>query len=378
MQYNRGRHLGVTAVCFGDVAGLQAVEQGELAAVYEVEDELSEEGVLPGEPGAGEVRRVVDVERFVDEACLGVGSEQKSEAVGYLCVVVAGEGTHHYAHRPCHAEADMRAADSLAGLSAEEVRIGFAPDETARVPIDGVVTVDVAEIGHGQKARHVGVVHEMVVAEPVDLECIDLAEFGMIVDGVALKGTIDFGCEAVAASGEAVGAVDGAQNLGRLAERAYSEEVRRNEVGEDRGVVRRTERRHNQSAAAPGGVVAVVDLCVGSAVGFAHEAVVAFAGLALLVGEGIEDFSDGGKPVGVEDRRVARLLPVLICQPQHVAGGVDLPFALVNFGAHLGVVAHPSGARRAVVESVGVGVEKNGLKLTAHDAGYHAPKRLVG
>ena len=71
MQYNRGRHLGVTAAFYGDVAGLQAVEQGEFAAVYEVEDELAEEGVLPGEPGAGEVRRVVDVKRFVDEACLG-------------------------------------------------------------------------------------------------------------------------------------------------------------------------------------------------------------------------------------------------------------------------------------------------------------------
>lgn len=38
MQYNRGRHLRVTAALYGVVAGLQAVEQGELAAVYEVED----------------------------------------------------------------------------------------------------------------------------------------------------------------------------------------------------------------------------------------------------------------------------------------------------------------------------------------------------
>ena len=105
--------------------------------------------------------------------------------------------------------------------------------------------------------------------------------------------------------------------------------------------------------------------------GFAHEAVVAFAGLALLVGEGIEDFSDGGKPVGVEDRRVARLLPVLICQPQHVAGGVDLPFALVNFGAHLGVVAHPSGARRAVVERIGIRVDIDTFELTANNAFKH-------
>ena len=84
---------GVTAALFGDVAGSEAVEQGELAAVYEVEDELSEEGVLPGEPGAREVRRVVDVKRFVDEACLGVGRGQKSEAVGYLGVVAAGAST---------------------------------------------------------------------------------------------------------------------------------------------------------------------------------------------------------------------------------------------------------------------------------------------
>lgn len=218
MQYNGGRHLRVTAVCCRDVAGLQAVEQGEFAAVDEVDDELAEEGVLPGEPGAREMRRVVDVERFVDEARLGVGREQKPEAVGYLGVVVAGEGTHHYAHGPCHAEADMRAADSLAGFSAEEVRIGFAPDEAAGVPIDGVVAVDVAEIGHCQKTRHVGVVHEMMVAEPVDLEGIDRAEFGMIVDGVALKSGFDLGGEAVAALREAVVMVYRAQNLGCLAE----------------------------------------------------------------------------------------------------------------------------------------------------------------
>ena len=77
----------------------------------------------------------------------------------------------------------------------------------------------------------------MMVAESVDLEGIDRAEFGMIVDGMALEGGFDLGGEAVAASGEAVGAVDGAQNLGRLAERANGEEVRRNEVWEDRGVV---------------------------------------------------------------------------------------------------------------------------------------------
>ena len=174
MQYNRGRHLGVTAVCFGDVAGLQAVEQGEFAAVYEVDDEFSEEGVLPGEPGAREMRRVVDVERFVDEARLGVGREQKPEAIGYLGVVVAGEGTHHNAHRPCHTEADMRAADSLAGFSAEEVGVGFAPDEAARVPVDGVVAVDVAEIGHRKKARHQSLIH---ISAPTRLGMLSYDDF---------------------------------------------------------------------------------------------------------------------------------------------------------------------------------------------------------
>ena len=82
----------------------------------------------------------------------------------------------------------------------------------------------------------------------------------------------------------------------------------------------------------------------------------------------------------VENRSVARRQPVLISQPQRVAERVDLPLALVEFGAHLGLVAHPLVVGIRIVgieECVGVGIEFDALELAADNARQHAAQVLV-
>ena len=78
----------------------------------------------------------------------------------------------------------MRTADALARGTAPEVRIAVAPYEAACVFIHGVRALHIAQIGHRQQRRHVGIVHQLLPAEAVDLEGIDLTVFGVFRNGV--------------------------------------------------------------------------------------------------------------------------------------------------------------------------------------------------
>ena len=127
---------------------LDGVEEVELAGVGEVDDELAEEGVLPGEPGAGELARIILIEGLVHKAGAGVGLHQGLDAPLDLLVVLGREGLHHYAHRPDVVVADVRTADSLAGLTFEEIRVVLAPNEPAGVLVDRIVHINISEIGH--------------------------------------------------------------------------------------------------------------------------------------------------------------------------------------------------------------------------------------
>ena len=99
---------------------------------------------MPCEPLARELVCVVHVERLVDEPRAGIGALQHAQTLRYLSIVGAREGAHHYGHRPRHVVANVRTADALASLAAEEVGVVVAPDEAARVLIYGVVHVHIA------------------------------------------------------------------------------------------------------------------------------------------------------------------------------------------------------------------------------------------
>lgn len=59
---------------------LDGVEEVEFAGVGEVDYELAEEGVLPGEPGAGELARIILIEGLVHKSCAGIGLHQCLDA----------------------------------------------------------------------------------------------------------------------------------------------------------------------------------------------------------------------------------------------------------------------------------------------------------
>lgn len=87
-----------------------------------------------------------------------VGGDQLADAVANLFVVGRREGPHHNAHGPDHFDADMGSSDALSGSSAPEIGIFRAPHEPARVLVNRVRALHVAQIGHGQERRHIGVV----------------------------------------------------------------------------------------------------------------------------------------------------------------------------------------------------------------------------
>ena len=108
-------------------------QQLRLALVYELDDEFAEERVLPCEPLARELLRVVHVERLVDEPRAGISALQHTQTLRYLGIVGAREGAHHYGHRPRHVIAHVRTTDALARLAAEEVGVVVALHTKRRV-----------------------------------------------------------------------------------------------------------------------------------------------------------------------------------------------------------------------------------------------------
>ena len=105
----------------------ERIEQLKLARIDQMYDQLTEKGILPRKPRAGEVSRIVYVERLVHESGAGVGIKKHAQRGAYLFVVGGCERTHHQTHRPSHVIAYMRAAYTFSGLAFEKVRIALAP-----------------------------------------------------------------------------------------------------------------------------------------------------------------------------------------------------------------------------------------------------------
>ena len=168
-------------------------------------------------------------------------------------------------------------------------------------------------------------------------------------------------------------AIDRGEYLGGLAQRADSKEVCRHKILQRGGVVAGAEGGSDESASAhrgtPSGIVESVERTVGDTekpVGSSR------AVLALLVGKGGEDAIHGREPhVAAEYAVVAGDLPVAVGQTQRVAQRVDLPFALIDFGDHVGAVGLPLSAGGTVVESVGIRVQDYAAELAADNPRDH-------
>ena len=225
-----------------------------------------------------------------------------------------------------------------------------------------------------------GVVHQETVAVTVDLEGVDRPVFGMVVGGVFLERRLHLGSQFGALGSQGGLSVDFGQDFGSLAQRSHGKEIRRHEKEERRRIVRGTEYRSDQPDGIHRIALAHVADRIELAVGHTHERIGADTLLALLFTERLENVSDGRHPMFVEHRIVARHQPVFIGQAQRIAQRVDLPLAFVQFGAHLGLVAHPLmvGVRVVGVEErIGIGIELDALELAADHAGQHTAQVLV-
>ena len=221
------------------------IQKLQLTIVHQLDDELAEEGVLPSEPRAGEYLRIVLVEGFVHEARIGIRRHQHFDASLYFLVALAGESLHHDAHRPNHVVSHVRTTDAFACCTLEEVRIAVAPYKSASVLIDRVVDVHIAQVGHGEEAWHIGIVHKEMIAESVYLERIDGTELRMVVSGIFLQGCLYFVGQVQALLSRVAVLVYGIENLGCLAEGSHRKEVRWHEELKGSGIVRRAEGRYD-------------------------------------------------------------------------------------------------------------------------------------
>ena len=265
----------------------------------------------------------------------------------------------------------MGAADAFGRFPAEEPGIVFAPDEAAGVLIDRILRIDVAQIRHGQQTGHVGVVHHQFVAEAVDFKSIDRPVLGMFHRRIFVQGFLHLVGQGAAFAGQGFLAIDGFEDLGRLAQRSHREEVGGDQEEEGRGIVGRPEGRGDEPHRTDGVAPSVPGLGVGRDVRIALELVGSAPFLALLLPERGEYLAHGFEPSVAEDRGIARGFPIMIGQPDGIALGVDLPLALVQVGVHLRVVGLPAAAGRAVVEGIGEGIDAEQAELAVDHAGEH-------
>lgn len=318
------------------------------------------------------------MEGFVDEAKACIGAQKLLQAGANLFIIGRSKGLHHDAHGPDGLFADVRAADALPCRAAPEVGVVGAPHKTAGVLVYWIRCHGRFKVGQGQQAGHIGIVHQVLVAEAIHLKGINGPVNGMLVHCVFLKRR----CHLVGQDGAAVGqirpVVDGGEYLSRLSQNAHGEEVGGHKELELRSVVRGTEGRSYEADGLDWVAKTHAVLGVQLAVCLAEEVVGAVAVFALLNNEGVEYGLYGFYPLGTEYRCIAGYLPVLVCQTYRVAVGIHLPFALEDVG-----VVRSSGfigsalACRAVIEGIGVGVYANEAELGIDYAGYHLAKMLV-
>ena len=229
-------------------SGFYRIEQVNFPFLDELHYQLAEKSVLPCEPFAGEIIWIINIKRLMHESLAGIGVEQHCQTLLDFIIIGRSERFHHDAHRPGHVIADMRATYALTLLPTEEIRVAVAPHETARILVYRVVDIHLIKIRHCKKAGHISIIHQQMVAESVNLESINSAEFRMIICCMFLKGCFNLVGQGGAFGGKIRLPVNLLENLCSLAERSHGKEIRRDKELERGSVVRRTETRNYQTA----------------------------------------------------------------------------------------------------------------------------------
>lgn len=72
-----------------------AIQQVGLAFVNKLYNELTKQSVGPSKPWTGKLLRIINIEGFVHEASVGVGTHQHLNALLDFGIIVAGKRLHH-------------------------------------------------------------------------------------------------------------------------------------------------------------------------------------------------------------------------------------------------------------------------------------------
>ena len=259
------------------------------------------------------------MERFVHETGTGISCHQHTDTLFDFLVVLTGESFHHDAHGPHHIVSDMRSSNAFTRLSSEEIRIVLAPDKAACILIDGIVDIDISQIGQSQQAGNIGIVHQHAAAITVYLVSIDCTIFRMLAGGIFFQSLLYFIGQIRALTCQFPILVHFRQNLGRFPQRSHGKEVGRNEERQGRSIVRRAENGDYQANRIGRGSPTVVDGSIGSTFGFALETVRSPILLTLLFLKGAEYVTDSLQPVFIENTGIARHFPIVIGKPQRIA-----------------------------------------------------------
>src|ERR1700690_3430148 len=161
-----------------------ALVQHIRAFLVALEDQLAEDRVGPGEPGARELARVVLVKRFVHEASAGVSLLQREKHLAHFLVFHAGESLDDQAQRPDHVPSNVRPPRPIRGLADAIIRVAVGQDEPACIEVERVTGRDRIDIRQGEQAGDIAVVDAVVISVAVDFVRENAAELRVDEDGV--------------------------------------------------------------------------------------------------------------------------------------------------------------------------------------------------
>ena len=266
----------------------------------------------------------------------------------------------------------MRSADTLTGFAAEEIRIAVAPHKTAGILINRVIDVYISQIGHGKQARHIGIVHQQMITETINLESINGTKFRMIVGCIAFQSHFHLIGQGTAIGSQSSLLVHCFQNLGSLTQGSDSKEVGRHKELKRCGIVRRAEAGHDKSHRTDRSTQTIIVQRIERTLRLALKFVGTGTLFALLLTKSSINIADGFQPFSTENRSVTRHLPVVISQPQGITKRVDFPFAFMQFGLHVSKVTHPMPiGQRTVVVGIRIRVDIDALELAQNNTSQH-------
>ena len=139
-------------------------------------DELAEERVRPAEIGARELRRIVGIERLVQEMVAGIAGEQLLEHVLALAVGGGRKPLDDQAPAARPSRRSYAAADAARDLSrCSTYGLSFESKKRRVLSYTKLVGFGVADVRRRKQARDVRVVHQVLRAQAVDFVGVDVA-----------------------------------------------------------------------------------------------------------------------------------------------------------------------------------------------------------